>query len=93
MIFPPPTKTDYTVDQAPDQTSKVVLITGGISGIGKEICHVPLLKNAKVYMGARSSAKAEASIEELCRLTGKRAEFLQVGMADFDSVRAAAKIF
>ncbi|WWD16132.1 hypothetical protein CI109_100557 [Kwoniella shandongensis] len=92
MVFPP--KPEWSVDQIPDLTGKVALVTGGNSGIGKEVVHQLLLKNAKVYLGARSPEKAEQAIEELAQLTdGKKALFLHVDMADMDSVKAAAKTF
>ncbi|WWD20707.1 hypothetical protein CI109_105183 [Kwoniella shandongensis] len=91
MVWPP--RTSYTTDQIPDLSGKVALVTGGNKGIGKEMIHHLLRKNAKVYLGARSASKAEAAIEELYQLTGKKAIFLEVDMADFDSVKTAAANF
>lgn len=52
-----------------------------------------LNKNAKVYMGARSEAKANEAIENLKAETGHEAIFLQLDLADLKSVRRAAEEF
>jgi retinol dehydrogenase 12 len=53
-----------------------------------------LLKNATVYIGARSIAKAEAAINSLVELTGNRKVFLlQMDLADLHSVKKAADEF
>jgi len=53
-----------------------------------------LLKNATVYIGARSVAKAEAAIKSLVELTGNRKVFLlQMDLADLPSVKKAAEEF
>jgi retinol dehydrogenase-12 len=52
-----------------------------------------LLKNAKVYLAARSAEKAAAAIQQLEGETGKTAIFLQLDLADLTSVRRAATAF
>ena len=53
-----------------------------------------LLKNARVYMAARSSSKALAAIHELESVTGgKRAIFLPLDLASLPSIKAAALEF
>jgi retinol dehydrogenase 12 len=49
--------------------------------------------NAKVYLAARSAAKANAAIAELKELTGKEAIFLQLDLADITAVRKSAEEF
>ncbi|KAJ7476685.1 NAD(P)-binding protein [Mycena latifolia] len=75
----------------PDLSGKITLVTGGNSGIGYETVKVLLLKNAKVYLAARSPAKAKEAIAQLETETGKRAEFLELDLADLRSVRKAAE--
>ncbi|KAI0046508.1 NAD-P-binding protein [Auriscalpium vulgare] len=91
-MFPP--KPTWTVAQVPDLAGTVALVTGGNSGIGKEMCKVLLSRNAKVYLAARSEAKAHEAIAELKAHTGKEdVHFLRLDLADLTSVRRAAEEF
>ncbi|KAF9059351.1 hypothetical protein BDP27DRAFT_1273984 [Rhodocollybia butyracea] len=88
-----PPKPTYSVDDIPDLTGRVVIVTGGNTGIGKETAKALLLHNARVYIAARSQVKAEQAIEHLFALTGKKALFLQLDLADLASVKAAVEEF
>ncbi|KAJ7437989.1 NAD(P)-binding protein [Mycena galericulata] len=77
----------------PDLSGKIIIVTGGNSGIGYETVKALLLKNATVYLAARSPAKGKAAIAELESETKKRAEFLELDLADLKSVRRAAEAF
>ncbi|KAJ7189994.1 NAD-P-binding protein [Mycena pura] len=77
----------------PDLSGKIILVTGGNSGIGYETVKQLLLKNAKVYLAARSPEKGAAAIKTLEEETQKKAIFLQLDLADLKSVRAAAETF
>ncbi|TFY81189.1 hypothetical protein EWM64_g2821 [Hericium alpestre] len=78
----------------PDLTGTVTIVTGGNAGLGKETCRLLLSKNAKVYMAARSEAKAKAAMDEIKKSTGKsNIHFLQLDLADLASVRKAAETF
>ncbi|KAJ6574425.1 NAD-P-binding protein [Mycena capillaripes] len=77
----------------PDLSGKIILVTGGNTGIGYETVKQLLLKNAKVYLAARSLEKAAAAIKRLEEETGKRAIFLQLDLADLPSVRESAETF
>jgi NAD(P)-dependent dehydrogenase (short-subunit alcohol dehydrogenase family) len=109
QFFPP--KATWSVDQIPDLTGKVAIVTGacrpsssyrckltnawtgGNTGIGKETCKQLLIKNAKLYLFARSPDKAKQAIEELRQETGKEAIFIQMDLSDLMSVRNAAEQF
>ncbi|KAH7924206.1 NAD(P)-binding protein [Leucogyrophana mollusca] len=90
-LFPPATQ--FTADDVPDMTGKVVLVTGANAGIGKETARVLLTKNAKVYVAARDQAKGEATVQELKERTGKEAIFMKLDLADLKAVKAAAEDF
>ncbi|KAJ6552999.1 hypothetical protein B0H19DRAFT_1377706 [Mycena capillaripes] len=77
----------------PDLSGKIALVTGGNTGIGYHTVKQLLLKNAKVYIAARSPEKAAAAIASLEAETGKTAIFLQLDLADLRSVRLAADTF
>jgi len=89
-FIPKPT---YLPKDIPDLSGKVIIVTGGNTGIGKETVKALLLKNAKVYMASRSRSKAEAAIADLERETGKKAIFLEIDLADLASVKKAAETF
>ncbi|RDX47114.1 NAD(P)-binding protein [Lentinus brumalis] len=88
----PPAPTWHPADM-PDLSGKVVLVTGGNAGIGREIVKELLRKNARVYLAARSPVKAREAIKLLKAETGKTAEFLQLDLSDLDAVRVAAQEF
>ncbi|KAH9037556.1 NAD(P)-binding protein [Lactarius hengduanensis] len=89
--FPP--KPTWGVDDIPDLTGKVVLVTGGNAGVGKETVKQLLTHNAKVYLAARSAQKANEAIAELKNETGKQAIFLQLDLSDIPAIRKSAQEF
>ncbi|KAL5501740.1 RDH1_4 [Sanghuangporus vaninii] len=89
--FPP--KSKYSLEDVPDLTGRVAIVTGGNGGIGKEIVKVLLHKNAKVYMASRHKEKSGAAITELEKETGNEALFLELDLADLSSVRRAVEQF
>ncbi|TDL20586.1 NAD(P)-binding protein, partial [Rickenella mellea] len=89
--FPP--KSKFEVKDIPDLTGKVVIVTGGNTGIGKETVKALLTHNAKVYLAARSKEKAEEAIRDLQKDTGREAIFLQLDLADLSNVRKSAEAF
>ncbi|KAF9783764.1 hypothetical protein BJ322DRAFT_1007799 [Thelephora terrestris] len=86
-------KSKFSVEDIPDLTGRVVIVTGGNTGIGKETVKALLSKNAKVYIATRNEDRAKAAIEDLKRTTGKEAVFLKLDLSSLKSVKAAAEEF
>ncbi|KZT56923.1 NAD(P)-binding protein, partial [Calocera cornea HHB12733] len=82
-----------SVNQIPDLAGKVMFVTGGNTGIGKEMCKQLFSKGAKVFLSARSASKAKEAIHDLRQTTGKAAIFLQMDLANLASIRKAAELF
>ncbi|KAJ6501765.1 NAD(P)-binding protein [Mycena vulgaris] len=91
-VFPPSSTFEPERDM-PDLSGKITLVTGGNQGIGYHTVKQLLLKNAKVYLAARSVERAAEAIQKLEAETGKTAIFLQLDLADLPSVRRAATAF
>ncbi|KAJ7756412.1 NAD-binding protein [Mycena maculata] len=89
----PLARAKWSVNDIPDLSGKVIIVTGGNSGIGKEIVKSLLFKNAKVYIASHNQARADAAIEELEVLTGNKAFFIELNLASLSSVKAAARAF
>ncbi|KAJ7149332.1 NAD-P-binding protein, partial [Mycena haematopus] len=88
-----PPKSKFSVDDIPDLSGKVMIVTGANIGIGKETVKALLQHNAKVYLAARSPEKAKEAIADLKSQTGKEAIFLLLDLADLQSVKRAAEEF
>ncbi|KAJ7613352.1 NAD-P-binding protein [Mycena polygramma] len=94
MIFESyPPKPTFTVKDVPDLSGKVFIVTGGNSGIGFETTKELVTHGATVYIGTRSLSKAEDAIKAIFKETGKSPAFLELDLADLDSVAKAAKTF
>ncbi|KAK0498693.1 NAD(P)-binding protein [Armillaria luteobubalina] len=91
QMFPP--KPKWGVNDIPDLTGKVVIVTGGNTGCGRETVKALLTHNAKVYLAARSEEKAKEAITKLKEETGAEAIFLSLDLADLVSVRRGAEEF
>ncbi|RDB18051.1 hypothetical protein Hypma_000729 [Hypsizygus marmoreus] len=89
--FPP--KATYSVDDIPDLTGKVIIVTGSNTGIGKETAKALLAHGAKVYIAARNQEKADSAIADLKAQTGKEGIFLKLDLADLPSIKSAAEEF
>jgi len=84
----------WTFEDIPDQTGRVVLVTGGNTGLGYVTCQELLAKGAKVYLAGRQSQKSEDAIERLKKETGKdNVHLLPVDLSELKSVRTAAETF
>jgi NAD(P)-dependent dehydrogenase (short-subunit alcohol dehydrogenase family) len=84
----------WSPDSLPDLTGKVVVVTGGNSGVGAETVEVLAKKGATVYLGARSKSKADAAMKEMkSRVPNGDIVFLPMDLSDFSTVKSAASTF
>ncbi|KAI0821738.1 NAD-P-binding protein [Trametes gibbosa] len=86
-MFPP--KPTWGVDDIPDLSGKTMIVTGGNTGIGKETVKALLVHNAKIYIAGRNPHKVSEAIQDLREQTGKEALFLQLDLADLQSIKGA----
>ncbi|KIM40868.1 hypothetical protein M413DRAFT_27993 [Hebeloma cylindrosporum] len=89
--FPP--KSKFNVEDIPDLSGKVMIVTGANTGIGKETARALLAHNAKVYIATRNQGKAEEAIKELKEETGKEGIFLKLDLSDLNAIKSAAEEF
>ncbi|KAJ7020424.1 NAD-P-binding protein [Mycena alexandri] len=89
--MPSTTKDDDLVDLH----GKVVLLTGGNTGVGYGTIQILARQGAKVYMAARDATKAKAAIEKMDSdgLGEGSVHFLELNLADLRGVSRVAKQF
>ena len=85
------TQQNWTVDNIPDQTGRVAVITGANSGIGLETARELCRKGALVVMACRSPDKAQTAADDIrATVEGARLELRTLNLADLSSVRTFA---
>jgi NAD(P)-dependent dehydrogenase (short-subunit alcohol dehydrogenase family) len=71
---------------------KTALITGANKGIGREVARQLASKGFQVFLGARNATAGRKAAEEIAKKCGN-ATFLEIDVADNDSVTTAAREF
>lgn len=79
----------WTLDDIPDLSGQVFIVTGGNSGLGKDTVRALLQHDARVYLACRDEKRATEALDELFADTGRRALFLKLDLADLESIRNA----
>ncbi|KAG9503539.1 hypothetical protein J7337_003490 [Fusarium musae] len=80
----------------PALTGKVILVTGGSNGLGKEsILQLAKHEPAEIWMGARNAERARTAIEDIQRQVPNSAsiKFLLMDLGSFASISEAANNF
>lgn len=79
----------------PEQTDKIILVTGGNAGVGLEsVRQLARHRPAKIYLAARTGAKFDLAIQSILKDVPEAksvVEFLELDLASFASVKAAAE--
>ncbi|KAL7927252.1 NAD(P)-binding protein [Trichoderma austrokoningii] len=93
QFFPP--KPSFTEADVSSLDGKVVIITGGSSGIGFELAKILYRRNARVYIAGRSEEKAREAIRNIQASgnTGGSLEFLSLKLDDLSSINASVQEF
>ena len=82
---------DWKINHIPDQSGRVVLVTGANSGLGFETAKALLCKGATVIMGCRSMDKGLYARKTLLQITSKgNIDLLELDLADLIEVNRAA---
>jgi len=86
--------TGWTADQIPDLSGKILIVTGGNSGLGFETTRELARHGARVVLACRNPEKASAAIAGI-RAENPRAdvEAMALDLASLASVRAFASAF
>ncbi|ETS82103.1 hypothetical protein PFICI_07105 [Pestalotiopsis fici W106-1] len=81
----------------PDLSGKVIIVTGGSSGLGKEsVLQLAKHDPAVIYLTARTKARGETAIEEILQAVPKakgKIRFLELDLGSLASVKMAAESF
>ena len=72
---------------------KIVLLTGGNSGLGLHAAGQLAQKGAKVVITARDEQKAKAAQQEIEKIYNQHVDYLLMDLSDLDSVRKCAAEF
>ncbi|KAH8893075.1 NAD(P)-binding protein [Thozetella sp. PMI_491] len=94
QFFPP--KAVFTDKNVSSLVGKVYIVTGGNSGIGKELVQMLYAKNAKVYLAARSehrASEATAAIKKAVPSSKGEIVFLKLDLNDLTTIKASAESF
>ncbi|KAJ6126973.1 NAD(P)-binding protein [Penicillium sp. IBT 18751x] len=84
----------FKLSDIPPLTDKIILVTGGNEGLGKEsVFQLATRSPAKIYLAARNPSKAEAALSEIKERAGENCapiQILNLDFSSFDSVKKAA---
>lgn len=84
----------WTLDNAPDLSRKIMIVTGGNSGLGYESVKAFAMKGAQVILASRTMEKGEqAKAEIVAEVPEATINVMELDLADLESVRSFATTF
>ena len=85
---------NWTIQNIPALTGKVVIVTGGNSGLGYESVKAFAMKDAEVILASRSLEKGEEARSAILQAVPEgKIQVMQLDLGDLESVRAFAADF
>jgi len=85
---------NWTANDIPDQTGRVILITGANSGLGYESALALAKKNATVVMAVRNTQKGEQARDAILQqVPGATLDLMALDLGSLDNVRSFADAF
>src|SRR5262245_40013183 len=85
---------NWTIEQIPDQSGRIAVVTGSSSGIGCEAARVLAAKGAKVIIAVRNLEKGWTAVERIrAQHPNADLEIMELDLADLASVRRFADDF
>jgi NAD(P)-dependent dehydrogenase (short-subunit alcohol dehydrogenase family) len=85
---------NWTTNDIPDLSGKVIIITGANSGIGYEAAKEFSRKGANTILACRSMNKAQTALDQIKQeIPNSRSEIMQLNLASLESVRQFASLF
>ena len=83
------TSEKWNVNQIPDLSNKIVVVTGANSGLGKETTLELSRKHAKIFMACRNLTKAQNAFEEIKKeVPDADIQILKLDLGDLNSIRS-----
>ncbi|PLW12727.1 hypothetical protein PCANC_18151 [Puccinia coronata f. sp. avenae] len=90
----PPFRRRWSVEEMPDLSGRVAIVTGGNTGIGYPTCLELVRRGAKVYSASRSESRAKAAIRRIKQLVpNAQLEFVHFDLTSLSSAKTAAEEF
>jgi NAD(P)-dependent dehydrogenase (short-subunit alcohol dehydrogenase family) len=87
-------KSQWTTSNIPDMSGKVVIVTGGNSGLGLETVRQLAKKGASTIMAARSEEKGKTAIASLmAELPNAKIELMLLDLANLASIKSFVDTF
>lgn len=82
---------NFTEDNIPDQTGRVIIITGGTSGLGLTSAIALAKKNAHVIIGARSDKKGQEAVEKIKQEGNNPSAIVEYGIMEQTDMKSVKK--